>query len=62
MHPIRWLYPFTVIRRSPPVRSAAQVVPGDEPLWYGRVGLVVLFAIRHEVVRYLERHAFYLRI
>jgi len=38
------------------------VVPGDSPLWYGSLGLVVFFAVSYLFVRYLEKRGFYLRL
>ncbi|MFO0888155.1 MAG: hypothetical protein U0790_03300 [Isosphaeraceae bacterium] len=38
------------------------VVPGDSPLWYVLVGLVVFFAISYLFVRYLEKQGFYLKL
>jgi hypothetical protein len=42
--------------------AVLSVVPGDSPLWYGCVGLVVFFTISYLFVRYLEKHKFYLRL
>jgi predicted acyltransferase len=43
-------------------RAVHALVPSDSPLWYCTLGLIVFFTLSYLLVRYLEKHNFYLKL
>jgi hypothetical protein len=43
-------------------KTVRALVPGDSPLWWDLVGLVIFFTVTVLFVRYLDRRGYYLRL